>query len=177
MSHRSRPIKKGTLKYLQSALEFFKKKHGLTSIDCQIEYKRHRDTQALTAFFGGFTTLGSYDIVDNKIRVYGCDYYPRNQLVNTLFHELVHYWQAKILKSLKRITMVRNGEMCQDHYPDKPLITDWYHSYPKITMRIAHNDVDTTDIDYRNKPHEIEARKLADEMFQEWNMPEFKGKI
>jgi hypothetical protein len=44
-------------------------------------------------------------------------------------------------------------------------------------MRLAHNNVDTTSIDYKNKPYEIEARKLADEMFQEWNMPEFKGKI
>ena len=67
--------------------------------------------------------------------------------------------------------------MCQDHNPDRPLINDWYHSYPLATMRLAHNNVDTTSIDYKNKPHEIEARKLADEMFQEWNMPEFKGKI
>ena len=145
MNHRSRPIKKGTLKYLQSALEFFKKKHGLTSIDCQIEYKRYRDTKVLTTFFGRFTTLGSYDIVDNKIQVYGCDYYPRNQLVSTLFHELVHYWQAKIIKSLKK-EFIHLDEFCQGFNETRSFITDWYHCYPKI-IKIIHNDVDTTNID------------------------------
>ncbi len=174
MSHRNRPIKQGTLKYLQSALEFFKKKHGLNSIDCQIGYVSNLDCWSL--FLGGFTTLGSYDIVDNKITVYGCNHYSRNQLVKTLFHELIHYWQSKIVKTLKRVAHIHNGELCQDFNENRSLIKDWYHCYPQV-MRIVHNNVDTTNIDYRNKPHEIEARQLANELFQEWNMLEFKGKI
>ncbi len=175
--HRSRLIKKGTLQYLESAVSFFKKKHGLTSIDCEIEYRRHRDTGVLVAFFGRFTTLGDYDIVTNKIRIHGCDYYSRNQLVNTLFHELTHYWQSKIVKTLKRLTLIPNGELCQDFNENRSLINDWYHTYPKVSKAVYYNNVDTTNIDYRNKPHEIEARKMAEEMFQEWNMPEHKGKI
>jgi len=175
--HRSRPIKKGTLKYLNSAIEFFKKEMGINEIDCEISFLRYRDTEALTKYFWRFTTLGSYDIVDNKIEIEGCDYYPRNQLVKTLFHELTHYWQAKVIKKLRRVKSFRNGEFCQDHYGDKSLINDWYHMYPSATARTFYDTVDTTNIPYYIRPHEIEARKMADQMFEKWNVPTVKGKI
>ena len=37
----------------------------------------------------------------------------------------------------------------------------------------VYNNIDVTNASYMDKPHEIEARQLTEEMFQEWNMPEF----
>lgn len=172
---RNRPIKPSTIRYLNSAIEFFKRKHGLESLSCKIEFKRFRDYGTTKRHFKHLRTLGSYEPISNKIEVEGCDFHPRNQLVRTLFHELTHYWQTKVVKKLTFIYEFANQQVSKD-YSDQSLIKDWYHGHP-VSRKVLYDNASTDNTFYWFKPQEVEARKVAKEMFDEWNMPEYKGKL
>ena len=176
---RTKPISKGTLRYLESALAFFKRKYGLKDVSCSIEYLRHRDTHVLVRFFGNLHLLGHYTPKTNKIGIEGCDYRPRNELVKALFHELTHYWQYMVVKKLRYLMFEENTNPsgCQPSGKERVILNDWYHTYPKQIPVLYYDSIDVSGIDYWNRPHEIEARKVAEDLFEEWNLPENKGKI
>lgn len=157
---------------LHSAIEFFKFKNNLESIDCKFIFNE----KYVISLFG--IILGNYDIKNNIIEICGCKYRSRNDLVKTVFHELIHYWQCKIVKKLKLESRFKNGEFCQDINENKSLIKDvyHYHEHPHV-INILYNNLETNNIEYRKKPHEIEATDLSNELFNEWNLPKFKGKL
>lgn len=175
---RTKPISKGTLRYLESALAFFKRKYGLSDVSCSVEYKRHRDTLVLRRFFGIIHVKGHYTPTENKIGIEGCDCRSRNELVHTLFHELVHYWQYMIVKKLRYVFFEQNTNPsgCQPS-GERVILDDWYHTYPKQVPVLYYDSIAVDSIDYWNRPYEIEARELADKLFEEWNLPEHKGKV
>lgn len=172
---KTRPIKPGTLRYLNSAIEFFKKKHGLKSLSCRIKFARFRDSCVWTKCYENILTLGHYNPIANEIVIEGCDYHSRNQLVRTLFHELTHYWQVKIAKKLTYNVQFKNQQV-DPLFSDQSLIKDYYHA--NVSFRELLYELRPTNwIFYWFKPHEIEARLEANKLFDEWNIPEYKGKV
>ena len=138
-----------TTEYLNSAISFFEEQYNC-KINCKIQYHDER-----SIFFKGV-----YSPDENIIDIYGVAVYDNKQLVTTLFHELVHYWQHKIVKSLHSIPLSEFGipDFCQDHSGYSSKIKNYRD------VLILFNGIDTTHIPYEDKPHEIEARELSEEL-------------
>lgn len=109
------------LKLLEEAEYFFAEQYNV-DVDCNFIFN--------AACLG--TCRGVYNFSSNLIEVYGISTYSQRELAITTFHELIHYWQHKIVKTLDLI-----GSRC------------------------FYKGVDVSDIEYGNLPHEIEARKLS----------------
>lgn len=148
-----------TLRYLHGALEFFKQFHKLSSITCEIDFSYELSRN----------TLGYYDIEKNKIKIYFCHIRSRNELVKTLLHELVHYWQAQIVKTLKIVSFIRNEDFCQSFPENRSCLLDAYHSPEFQVKKVLYQNIDTSVIDYWDRPHEMEARQKSQELFTAWN--------
>lgn len=146
--------KSHTTEYLNSAIKFFEGQYNC-KVNCKIQY---HDNQSL--FFKGV-----YSPDENTIDIYGVSVYDEKQLVTTLFHELVHYWQHKVVKTLHSIPLSEFGipEFCQSYGG---------YSRSKINnyrdVLILFNGIDTTRIPYEDKPHEIEACELSEELNEEF---------
>jgi hypothetical protein len=146
--------KSHTVEYLNSAIKFFEDQYKC-KVNCDIKY---HDSQSL--FFKGV-----YSPDENTIDIYGLSLYDKKQVVTTLFHELVHYWQHKVVKTLHSIPMSEFGipEFCQIHggYSNSKI-----NNYRDVL--ILFNDIDTTRMPYEDKPHEIEARELSEKLNNEF---------
>jgi hypothetical protein len=146
-----------TFSTIDSVICFFKKKYNLSET-CDIEFKNGINFNDI---------LGSYSTTESKITIYGLRFFSHNTTIKTLFHELIHYLQHKIWKTLRIIFEDRNDDFCQMfRSPNESLIKDYYHYYFK--PQVAYKEINTTNIRYLNKPQEIEARKLSGELFREW---------
>lgn len=176
-----------TTQYLESAVQFFKRKFGIDKVDCGFKFepfqKGYRKIpKEYLALFP--ITLGYYDPFTNTIGINGIDQRSRNELVETMFHELAHWWQHKIVGTLEILRVPPQscgcGD-CNDVVTEKSVLDDYYHQYtrplsPYARKKVFYNKIDTTSIIYWDKPYEVEARKMAEELFKEWNQPEHKGK-
>ena len=180
-------MKEPPTKYLESAIQFFQSKFGIDKVDCKFEYttfKEHYHNIPKKYRLILPVTLGYYDPFTNTIGINGVDRRQRNELVGTMFHELVHWWQHRVIKTLNYLTAPPLKCGCfdiDDVIDDKPVLNDCYHQYtrpasPYGRKKLFYNSTDTTDIRYWEKPHEVEARKMAKELFAEWNDPKYKGK-
>jgi len=143
-----------TTEYFNSAILFFEEQYKC-KVNCKIQYHDDRS----------FFFKGVYSSDENSIDIYGVSVYDRKQLVTTLFHELVHYWQHKVVKTLHYIPLSDFGipEFCQIYSG---------YSLSKINnyrdVLILFNDIDTTRMPYEDKPHEIEAIELSEKLNEEF---------
>lgn len=139
-----------TENYLKKAVVFFEQKYNC-KIKCAIKYYEH----------GSFMFQGSYYPLDKSISIYGLGIYTNRELATTLFHELVHYWQHNVVKTLAAVTDIDHG-FCQND--------GGYRRRKKKNnpVRIFYSGKDTSTIEYENQPHEIEARELSAKLIKEY---------
>lgn len=134
--------------YIDSVIHFFKQKYNIKDVDCKIEFFDEEYS----------ILLGSYNNKTNVITI--CSKLNTNDLTETLFHELIHWWQFKVKKSLKIENVNMNMDFCQSHRRRQ--------RHKKVSMKLF-NGICTDNISYYIKPHEEEARKLSKELSNEWN--------
>lgn len=145
--------KNHTVEYLNSAIKFFEDQYKC-KVNCDIKYHDYR-----SLFFNGV-----YSPDENAIDIYGLSVYDKKELVTTMFRELVHYWQHKVVKTLTAMSLSEFGipDFCQSHGTYSHKINS------SRDILILFNGIDTTRMPYEDKPHEIEARELSEELNEEF---------
>lgn len=143
--------------FLMNAVRYFELLY-----DCKVDCK--------FVFFEGFVdtkTRGFYDLVSNTVTLLGCHVLQRNRLVETLFHELIHYWQYKIEKTLQYVEKCPTYSFCGEintSSHSKSLLNDVYHRSNdgrRHSYKFLFKENSTSSYSYYDKPHEVEARELA----------------
>lgn len=141
--------------YLWCAMKFFEGEYAVSTKDCKISLMSNFDG----AKCGKVEFKAKYMLDTNQIVIYGGLSLDPEDLVDSIFHELIHWRQAIVQKSLYFKKYVYQSQIQQ--------LKDWIQNSHREPL-VMYNDVVTNDIEYLNKPHEIEARLLSARLMERW---------
>lgn len=138
-----------------NAVRYFEQYYDC-KVDCDITFDNE---------FINSNVFGCYLTFLNVIKIFGCHHRQRNDLVEALFHELIHYRQYKVLKTLHLVKKCKTYLFCGEvttSLRSRSLLNDVYHRTDlEDSHMLCFRGIPVNNYTYENMSHEIEARQLS----------------